>query len=138
MLQVRFRPLFAMALAGLFFMGMPVLATGVTQKDTSPTAQPKEVALTFDDGPYGTSTQEVLDILQKEQVPATFFVLGQNVAKYPELAKEIVRDGEQIGNHTFTHLRFSSKAVSATLSEIARTDVIIASTTGLGPRPSKH
>jgi peptidoglycan/xylan/chitin deacetylase (PgdA/CDA1 family) len=131
MLEIRFRPLFAAALAGLFFIGIPVLANDVTQTNTPATTEPKQVALTFDDGPYGTSTQQVLDILQKKHVPATFFVVGQNVAKYPELAKEIVQDGYEIGNHTFTHPHLSPNTLDVTLSEIASTDAIIASTTGV-------
>jgi peptidoglycan/xylan/chitin deacetylase (PgdA/CDA1 family) len=56
---------------------------------TSTIPAPKIIALTFDDGPYGTSTEKILDILKKEKVHATFFVIGKNVEKYPDIAKEI-------------------------------------------------
>ncbi|PYI50632.1 polysaccharide deacetylase [Paenibacillus flagellatus] len=61
------------------------------------------VYLTFDDGP-SVHTPEVLDILQEEQVPATFFVLGQAAEARPDLVKRIVREGHAIGNHTYDHV----------------------------------
>ncbi len=92
----------------------------------------KEVALTFDDGPYGTSTQEVLDILKKENVPATFFLIGQNVEKSPTLAKEEALDGYVIGNHTFDHPKNLTKMSSAQVDqELSRTESAIASSTGI-------
>jgi peptidoglycan-N-acetylglucosamine deacetylase len=62
----------------------------------------KCIALTFDDGP-SPETHAVLDILKKYQVKATFFVVGKNVKKYPQILKRIVDDGHVIGNHTFRH-----------------------------------
>jgi len=64
--------------------------------------QDKVVYLSFDDGP-GNHTREVLDILRKEQVLATFFVLGEQAERYPELIRELVEDGHALGNHTFNH-----------------------------------
>jgi peptidoglycan/xylan/chitin deacetylase (PgdA/CDA1 family) len=72
----------------------PVLAHG-------PAGQPV-VALTFDDGP-SPDTAEVLDILAHYQVKATFFVIGQNVQRHPDLARRIVAEGHAIGNHTYSH-----------------------------------
>jgi peptidoglycan/xylan/chitin deacetylase (PgdA/CDA1 family) len=60
------------------------------------------VALTFDDGP-STHTAEVLDILARYHVKATFFLIGRNVERYPELARRIVAEGHAVGNHTYTH-----------------------------------
>lgn len=61
------------------------------------------VYLTFDDGP-GKYTEQLLDILAEQQIPATFFVLGQQVEKYPELLQRIVAEGHSIGNHSFNHV----------------------------------
>jgi cellulose synthase/poly-beta-1,6-N-acetylglucosamine synthase-like glycosyltransferase/peptidoglycan/xylan/chitin deacetylase (PgdA/CDA1 family) len=61
------------------------------------------VALTFDDGPDPTWTPRVLDVLAKYHVPATFFVIGSEVARHPELARRIIREGHEVGLHTFTH-----------------------------------
>ncbi len=63
----------------------------------------KKIAITFDDGPYGDPTTQVLDILKKENINATFFLMGQNVEKYPEITKRIIADGNVVGNHTYDH-----------------------------------
>ena len=63
----------------------------------------KILALTFDDGPSSPYTGQVLDILKSRGIPATFFVLGKNVQKYPELVDRMIREGYVIGNHTFDH-----------------------------------
>lgn len=62
------------------------------------------IYLTFDDGPVPGVTEFVLDELAKRKQVATFFVVGDNVRKYPELARRIHESGHQIGNHTFNHL----------------------------------
>ncbi|RAW11975.1 polysaccharide deacetylase [Paenibacillus taichungensis] len=64
--------------------------------------QDKVVYLSFDDGP-GNHTREVLDILRKEQALATFFVLGEQAERYPEMIRAVVEDGHALGNHTFNH-----------------------------------
>jgi peptidoglycan/xylan/chitin deacetylase (PgdA/CDA1 family) len=62
-----------------------------------------EVVLTFDDGPWPTTTPRVLDALAKECVRATFFLIGRNAQAYPALARREVAEGHSIGNHTFSH-----------------------------------
>ncbi len=64
----------------------------------------KCVYLTFDDGPIPEVTPQVLDILDRYHVKATFFWVGENVYRFPELAQEVYRRGHQVGNHTFNHL----------------------------------
>lgn len=61
------------------------------------------VALTFDDGPDPLSTPDLLRLLSKHGVKATFFVIGKKAAEHPELVKEILRQGHCIGNHSYTH-----------------------------------
>ncbi len=61
------------------------------------------IALTFDDGPNEKATQKILDILSLAQVPATFFVIGKNADKNPELLREIDKRGHVIGNHSYSH-----------------------------------
>jgi len=63
------------------------------------------VYLTFDDGPIPEVTPWVLDILSTYDIKATFFCIGENVQKHPDLFKRIVQEGHQIGNHTFNHLK---------------------------------
>ena len=76
------------------------IATVLLRTNTPP---PKMVALTFDDGPWPKQTMAIAKILLRYEVPATFFVLGQQVAKYPEVVQRLVEDGFVIGNHTYTH-----------------------------------
>ena len=61
------------------------------------------VYLTFDDGPHPEVTSEVLDILAQNGAPATFFCVGQNVEKHPEIVQRIRDEGHEIGNHTYGH-----------------------------------
>jgi len=61
------------------------------------------VYLTFDDGPIPEVTPWVLELLKKEDVKATFFCVGDNVQKYPEVYEQILMDGHSVGNHTFNH-----------------------------------
>ncbi len=63
------------------------------------------VAITFDDGPNPEVTPEILKILKSKNVKATFFLVGKNIEKYPEIARQITRDGHDISNHTYTHPR---------------------------------
>lgn len=65
----------------------------------------KTVYLTFDDGPIPEVTPEVLDTLDKYGVKATFFMVGQNVERHPELLEEILKRGHKVGNHTLHHLK---------------------------------
>jgi peptidoglycan/xylan/chitin deacetylase (PgdA/CDA1 family) len=64
----------------------------------------KVIYLTLDDGPIPEATPEVLDILMKYQASATFFMVGDNVRKYPELFQRVKDEGHSVGNHTFHHL----------------------------------
>lgn len=63
----------------------------------------KAVYLTFDDGPIPQATPFILDTLERFGIKATFFMVGDNVRKYPELFERIVKSEHQIGNHTFNH-----------------------------------
>ncbi len=62
-----------------------------------------KIALTFDDGPHPKKTPQILDVLSQYGIHATFFAIGQNIEYYPEVAKRILSDGHEIGNHTFSH-----------------------------------
>ena len=94
-----------------------------------------EVALTFDDGPNDRTTPRVLDVLERDRIPATFFVVGRAARDHPEMLRRMVRDGDEIGNHTQTHahLNFllSAQAIGA---EIDATQAAIRAATGRGTR----
>jgi len=64
----------------------------------------KEVFLTFDDGPHPEITPWVMDLLKTHNAKATFFCIGENVEKHPEIFQQIIAEGHTIGNHTYHHL----------------------------------
>ncbi|MEH1792668.1 MULTISPECIES: polysaccharide deacetylase family protein [unclassified Nostoc] len=92
-------------------------------------ANEKVIALTFDDGPGPKNTEQVLEILKKNNIKATFFMLGEMVKYFPKVAKQVAADGHVIGNHTWHHWYFKMDAATAA-SEIDRTADIIYKTTG--------
>ncbi|MFZ2886282.1 MAG: bifunctional polysaccharide deacetylase/glycosyltransferase family 2 protein, partial [Minisyncoccia bacterium] len=90
----------------------------------------KTIALTFDDGPHPEYTREVMALLKQENVPATFFLIGSNVVKHPEVAREIVESGFEIGNHTFTHSEHMADSEARLRRELVSTDQVIRDATG--------
>ena len=82
--------------------------------------QNKELVLTFDDGPWPTTTPKVLDALKAECVLATFFLIGRNVAAHPELARRELAEGHSIGHHTYSHPLLSRMAPAKAEAEIDR------------------
>ncbi|MBD2447363.1 polysaccharide deacetylase family protein [Nostoc sp. FACHB-152] len=90
----------------------------------------KVIALTFDDGPGPKNTTEILDILKKNHIKATFFVVGQMVSFHPQITKQIADDGHVLGNHTWHHW-YRRMNVATAASEINRTADIIYKTTGV-------
>ncbi len=81
---------------------------------------PKEVVLTFDDGPWPGSTARVLDALKHECVRATFFLLGRNAAVAPALARRELAEGHTIAHHSFAHPLLSHMSLAAADAEIDR------------------
>lgn len=90
----------------------------------------KQLALTFDDGPDRTWTPKILDLLARYKIQASFFLIGAEVAKDPELTRRIVEEGHLIGNHTFTHPKGWPKGQTRDRIEMALTDRVIRATTG--------
>lgn len=84
----------------------------------------KVVALTFDDGPT-KNVERILPILAKYNAKATFFLIGNEMEKYPEESQKIVKAGHQVGNHTFSHKRMVFKTPSFIKAEIEKTDQLI-------------
>ncbi|MCA0757862.1 polysaccharide deacetylase family protein [Paenibacillus sp. N4] len=93
----------------------------------------KVIALTFDDGPDARYTTEILDILKEKGVKATFFVVGTQAAKYPEIMKRIVDEGHAIGNHTNQHKDLSKLSEKGILDEITEADETINEAVGFTP-----
>jgi peptidoglycan/xylan/chitin deacetylase (PgdA/CDA1 family) len=95
--------------------------------------QSPAVCLTFDDGP-GESTPLILDTLKRLDVRATFFLLGENVVRLPELARRIAEEGHEIGNHSFSHSYLCWKTPGRILWEVRRAQEVIATATGRHPK----
>ena len=92
------------------------------------------VALTFDDGPNPPYTTGILNVLEDEHVHATFFVVGRAVAAYPWVVRREVRDGDAIGNHTWSHGHLILMDASQVRSQLARTDWAIYRAAGIHTR----
>lgn len=91
------------------------------------------VALTFDDGPHGKFTPELLDTLARENTVSTFYVVGRMVEENPEVARRMVEEGHEIGNHTWSHpdlRKISDKKIN---EELKRTAKAIEEATGSLP-----
>lgn len=84
----------------------------------------KVVALTFDDGPT-KNVEQVLHLLQQYNAKATFFLIGQDIEKFPEETKAIIEADHQVGNHTFSHARMIFKSPTFMKEEIDKTDELI-------------
>ncbi|MDX2081847.1 MAG: polysaccharide deacetylase family protein [Terrimicrobiaceae bacterium] len=83
------------------------------------------IALTFDDGPKPGQTDRLLDILKEKGVKATFFVIGKNVAEYPEIVRRMVDEGHEVANHTWSHPSLTKLGAAAVEREIKQTDAAI-------------
>lgn len=95
----------------------------------------RSVALTFDDGPDPRHTPEVLDVLSRHGVRATFFLIGEKAATHPELVRRIVAEGHVIGNHTHTHSGlFPLLRLRRMLEELQKVGETIRQITGRRPR----
>lgn len=92
------------------------------------------VALTFDDGPSKKYTKKILAILEHYHVQATFFVLGQQVKKNPQYLKQMIKDGDIIGNHSMSHPVFSKLSSDNWYDEVVKSKKIIHDVIGEDPK----
>ena len=106
----------------------PALVRGVIRPGA-----PSEAALTFDDGPTVPYTGQVLDILRRARVHATFFLGGAGAERHPELVRRIQAEGHAIGNHTYSHPYLHLKSEADIAAEIDRTQDILQKITGRRP-----
>lgn len=124
----------------------PILAEAPAQTNSAPaatatagakisysscTVEGNQVAITFDDGPHATNTPRLLDILKQKGVRATFFVVGQNAAEYPEILKRIVAEGHELANHSFSHPVLASLSEGALREQLDKTHQAVLKATGV-------
>jgi peptidoglycan-N-acetylglucosamine deacetylase len=129
------------------------LAPGATPAPASPTATPvpakptptprltyssvhgvgRTIAMTFDDGPHPKLTPMLLDMLKQRGIHATFFLVGQNAAEYPDIVRRIVAEGHEVGNHSWSHPQLNHLSLTAVDSQIQKTNEAIHAALGYYP-----
>lgn len=92
------------------------------------------IALTFDDGPSAKLTPKLLDLLAAHHIKATFFLIGQNAAEYPDIVAREAKEGHEVANHSWSHPNFNKMSDEAVRSQVRRTDDAIR--TAMGSRPT--
>lgn len=107
-------------------------ACGYVSASATPVEAPK-IALTFDDGPSTAWTPALLDGLKERGVKATFFLIGENADKNPEIVKRMAEEGHLIGNHTYHHVELTKVSENEARLELADTSAVIARITGKEP-----
>ncbi len=90
----------------------------------------KKIALTFDDGPHPTYTEQLLDGLKERGVHVTFFVTGEHARLHPDIIKRMQEEGHLIGNHTYSHIQLTSKNREKFKQELIDTNAVIQEITG--------
>jgi peptidoglycan/xylan/chitin deacetylase (PgdA/CDA1 family) len=101
-------------------VGPSIQQVGLKQFPQTLPLAPKEVVLTFDDGPWPGTTPRVLDALKRECVRATFFLLGRNAAAHPALARREIAEGHTVAHHTYAHPLLDRIKPAAAEAEIDR------------------
>ena len=107
-------------------------ACGYVSASATPVEAPK-IALTFDDGPSAAWTPALLDGLKERGVKATFFLIGENADKNPEIVKRMAEEGHLIGNHTYHHVELTKVSEKEARLELADTSAVIVRITGKEP-----
>lgn len=91
------------------------------------------IAMTFDDGPSGPNTPRLLDLAAKKHIKLTFFLIGENAARYPQLVQRELAEGHQVGNHSYTHPDLAKMSDDAVRAEIQKTQDAIIGASGYKP-----
>ncbi|MCB1225268.1 MAG: polysaccharide deacetylase family protein [Verrucomicrobiales bacterium] len=100
---------------------------------SSVSTQQPVVAMTFDDGPHPTNTPRLLKILRDRNIKATFFVVGKNAQAYPQIIRQILAEGHEIGNHTWTHGSLTGMSDDQIRSELRRSSDAVFAASGYRP-----
>lgn len=103
----------------------------VSYRNGVPTRQ--TIALTFDDGPHPTLTPQLIEILRREDVPATFFLLGVQVERFPGVARQVAEAGFEIANHSYDHKKLTKVDAAELTRQVDHTQDLIRTYTGAEP-----
>ena len=112
---------------------MPVDPQTVLQADSDFFQEPRQVALTFDDGPHKVCTPQLLDGLKERGVSATFFLMGENIEGNEDLVRRMKKEGHLIGNHSYRHIPLTHAGEDAVCEAIEKTEDLIETITGDRP-----
>ena len=94
----------------------------------------RDLYLTFDDGPNPAATDRILAVLAEEQVPAAFFVVGEHVRRFPDVARRVRAAGHEIGNHTDHHVKLHRRGPARIRTELSAAHRTIVDQIGIAPR----
>jgi len=114
---------------GAFHRNSPLFGTVIGRLPT----RERQVALTFDDGPNPSATPAILDVLARYGARATFFLLGQHVRRWPEIARRVREEGHAIGNHGYAHRKLHLRGPSYVRQDVTRGREEIERATGARP-----
>lgn len=123
--------------AGIILLVMAVLPFGNFYgpvQNELPVGDRKIVALTFDDGPYPPYTKDLLKVLAEENVQATFFMVGANAAKYPDVVLQVAQAGHKIGVHTVNHIDLMKLDTKHREYQIMAGKAVLQAITGVEPK----
>ena len=112
---------------------LPICGEGVVKVYGGQDNSQMKIALSFDDGPHPKTTDKILDVLAKYGIKATFFVVGENVEYYSAAAIRAVREGHEIGNHSFSHGVCGIREYADIAEEMQKCDSLIYDITGKKP-----
>lgn len=98
----------------------------------------KKIALTFDDGPNKTSLPKILDLLKSENIKASFFLIGKNIADKKLQVERVHNEGHLVLNHSYTHSNFDKASKELMISEIEKTNNVINDILGVAPKLYRH
>jgi peptidoglycan/xylan/chitin deacetylase (PgdA/CDA1 family) len=93
-----------------------------------------QVSITFDDGPNPVATPAILDVLRREQVAATFFILGRHAERWPDLVRRMADEGHQLANHGYWHRKLHRRSPAYVRDDLTRGTEQIEQTAGVRPR----
>lgn len=122
--------------AGAYYATYAVRSQWLGRADWHGRTDTASVALTFDDGP-SADTELVLGVLKAEGVRATFFMVGRQVELQPQVARRILEDGHEIGNHSYTHPIYLFRSARETERQLRLTQSAIKDATGVEPKFSR-
>ena len=126
-------------LAGLLFLGLGELesyrsreaGSGRIQVSEEESEDIRKIAITFDDGPHPSYTEQLLDGLKERGVHATFFVTGEHAELHPDIIERMASEGHLIGNHTYSHIQLTRSNREKFREELIKTNEILEEITGV-------